>query len=432
MADGSITLKVGLDTASLKTALSNVGKGVTGALTGVAKVSTAVTAAWGALSAFSVQVGATFEVAMAKTATIMDKSVVSTEQMQKDIQNLSTEMGISATEIADATYNVISATGDTENAVSMVADASKLAMAGFTDTGSAVSVLTTAMNAYGMAATETEKISDSLIMTQNLGVTTVAELSAYMGKAIATASAYGVDLGNIEAAYVALTKSGINTAESTTYMSAMFKELGDTGSDVGAAIQEMTGTSFADLMEQGMSVADVLQVLYTHCGKDSTALMNLWGSAEAGKASNAILNQGFDTFNENLQTIEDSVGTTESAYETMCGTMQHQTDLLKTNLQGLGIGIYEGLSEGLGSAAGKANEMVGALREALVKGGIDGLTNEIANQLPVLTEAPVNIATKALGAVSKWLPNVSKHIPSKLCLHMITIVHNDCLRQLFG
>ena len=43
-------------------------------------------------------------------------------------------------------------------------------------------VLTTILNAYGMEASEVTNVSDMLIQTQNLGKTTVAELSSSMGK----------------------------------------------------------------------------------------------------------------------------------------------------------------------------------------------------------------------------------------------------------
>lgn len=258
-----------------------------------------------------------FEDSMAKVSTIADTTVLPIEDIEKAIIALSNETGVASGEIAESVYNVISATGDTANAVNLVGDATKLATAGFSDSNSALSILTTAMNAYGLSADQASHISDSLIMTQNLGVTTVADLSTSMGKAIATASAYGVNLENLESAYVSLTKGGINTAESTTYLSSMFKELGDSGSTVGKIIQEKTGQSFGSLMNDGYSLADVLSILYDSTNQNSEAFINLWGSAEAGKASNAIVNQGLQEFNTNLQKITESAGATESAYEKM-------------------------------------------------------------------------------------------------------------------
>lgn len=67
------------------------------------------------------------ETAMAKVSTIMDDTVMSTDDMSSAILDLSSRFGTSAGDIADSVYNVISATGDTANAVSLVEQATMLA-----------------------------------------------------------------------------------------------------------------------------------------------------------------------------------------------------------------------------------------------------------------------------------------------------------------
>lgn len=173
----------------------------------------------------AITAGTEYQNSIAKLGTIADTSAVSIDSMKTKIADMSDQLGISQADIAEAAYSTISATGDTAGALDVVAQAAKLATAGFTDTDSAISVLTTAMNAYGMETDNVQHISDSLITTQNLGVTTVAELASNMGRAIATASGYGVSMENLEAAYISTTKAGISTAESTTYLSSMTRNL---------------------------------------------------------------------------------------------------------------------------------------------------------------------------------------------------------------
>lgn len=139
-------------------------------------------------------------------------------------------LGISAKEIAENVYSAISAGQDTANAVDFVRTSTQLATAGFADAGQSLDVLTTILNAYGMSADQAASVSDKLIMTQNMGKTTVAELASSMGKVIPTANMYGVSLDDIASAYVTTTKNGISTAESTTYINGMLNELGKSGS----------------------------------------------------------------------------------------------------------------------------------------------------------------------------------------------------------
>lgn len=327
------------------------------------------------------EAAAEFETNVAMVSTVANATVLSTDQLSSQISELSENTAKSVNDLADSTYNAISAGIDTANAVDTVGIATKLSEAGFTSVTSALSVLTTALNAYHLEATELTNVSDSLVVAQNLGVLTIDQLSSSMGKAISTASAYSVDLYNLESGYVSITKAGISVEESTTYISAMFNELGSSGSAVAKILQEETGMSFGQLMQSGSTLADTLEILYNSANRDSEALMNLWGSAEAGKASNAIIGQGLDTFNQNLEKLENSAGTTEKAYEKMTNTTEFSTKRMDNSFQNLSIAIGSDL-----------NPVV-----AVLKNGIADLTDEFTE---LINEHPAIVAAVTGAAVA--------------------------------
>ena len=91
-------------------------------------------------------------------------------------------------------------------------------------------------------------------------------------------------------------------------------------------------------------MADVLEILYNSVDQDSEALMNLWGSAEAGKAANAVINQGLDTFNNNLDKLRNSAGTTERAYSAMTNTTQYATERMQNSFNNLAIAIGDDIN----------------------------------------------------------------------------------------
>lgn len=397
--------------------LQNLDSVASKALNGIIKGFAAVaTASAGVLVAVS-KIGTEFESSFAQVETIMDTSQMSVEDMRSSIQNLSSEMGVSASELSGAVYNAISATGDTANAVSLVGDATRLATAGFTDAESALSVLTTTINAYGMSAADAESISDSLIQTQNLGVTTIDQLASAMGKAISTASAYNVNLGNLESAYVSLTKAGISTEESTTYISSMLNELGDTGSEVGKILKKETGKSFGTLMKEGKSLGDVIEVLSDHVDGSAESLMNLWGSAEAGKAANAIVSQGLDTFNDNLEKLQNSAGTTEKAYSTMADTLEHKTQMVKTEAQNLAISIYEQIKPALSDIADAALEFIQNF-------DFTQAVNAVKTFVAILASAAASIgvfkAALLISDISKFVTGVKAGAEAVKALSMVT------------
>lgn len=295
------------------------------------------------------------ETATAQLQTIAGGGSIGT--LHEEIMDLSNDTGQAAEGLADTAYNAISAGTAVEESVEAASQANQLAVAGFTDTSSALSVLETAMNSYGEAAGGMEHVSDSLITVQNLGVTTVAQLAAQMGKAISTASAYNVSLENLESGYISVTKAGINTAEGTTYLSSMLNELGSSGSEISKLLKDETGSTFGELMNEGKSLADVLGMVYDACDNNAEAMMNMWGSAEAGKAANAIIGQGLDKFNDNLATLQNEAGTTAEAYAVMAGTTEYAHDKMDNAVKNTSVQIGEVLNPALTKVYGEIENM---------------------------------------------------------------------------
>lgn len=256
--------------------------------------------ACGAFLTGAVKGASDFQDGMNKMSTLFDTSKTSVKGLSSEFLNLSNKTGISATELAEAGYQALSAGQSVDKVGKFVETASNLAKAGFTSTTTAVDVLTTAMNAYGKNAGSADDIANKLVRTQNLGKTTVDELASSMGKIIPTASSMGVNIDNLTSGYVSLTKQGISTAESTTYMNSMLNELGDSSTNLGKIIKEKTGMSFQDCMKSGMSLGDVLKVTKDYADENGIAYNELWGNAEAGKAGLAILNGGVDEFNNTV------------------------------------------------------------------------------------------------------------------------------------
>lgn len=309
-----------------------------------------------------------FETAIAQVETIAGDASVkykgSMMDMSDAIMQLSSDTGIAAEDIALATYNAISAGVDTSKSVEFVATANALAVGGFTDMTTSVDVLTTTLNAYGDKAGTAESISDKLITTQNLGKTTVNELASSMGKVIPTASAYGISIDNLCASYVAMTKGGIATAESTTYMKSMFNELADSGSTVGTILQEQTGQSFGQLMASGKSLADVIDILGQSVNGDSEAFAQLWGSSEAGTGALAILNGGTADFNNTLIAMGDSTGAASSAMDKMNDTSAHNMQVAMNDMKNAAIelgGAFAPVLSGLASAVSGVAKAFGSL-----------------------------------------------------------------------
>ena len=278
---------------------------------------TVVSAGLATFATASAKMAVDFEDAIAKVSTIMDEGVMSVDEMEDAIIGLSNETGIAAGDIADNVYNAISAGQGTADAVNFVRESTKLATAGFAESGDTLDILTTILNAYGLEAEKVTEVSDMLVQTQNLGKTTVSELSSAMGKVIPTANANGVALDQLCAGYAIMTANGVATAETTTYMNSMLNELGKTGSTTDVILREKTGKSFSELMASGSSLADVLQIIDGAAKEENLTMSDMFSSAEAAKAGLILLGDSADLFNGTLKEMRQSTGATDTAFEKM-------------------------------------------------------------------------------------------------------------------
>lgn len=278
-----------------------------------------VTAAISGAGTAAGKMASDFEDAMAKVDTIADTTQVPLDELEKAILDLSDETGIAATDIADNVYNAISAGQKTGDAVNFVSNATSLAKAGFAESADALDILTTIMNAYGMEADEVTNVSDMLIQTQNLGKTTVADLSKAMGKVIPTAKAQGVELDSLCGAYAVMTANGIATAETTTYLNSMLNELGKQGTTASKAFAAGTehikegGLTMSEAMEQGWSLTDVLSILDEQAVSSGTSISNMFSSTEAGKAANVLYDNAVK-LDSTVEEMGNSAGATETAF----------------------------------------------------------------------------------------------------------------------
>lgn len=319
-----------------------------------------------------------FGSSMAKVSTIADTTQAPIGDLKESILELSDDTGVAADNIAESVYQAISAGQSTGEAVNFVTNSTKLAKGGFTDAATSVDTLTTILNAYGDKAGDVTSVSDKLIMTQNLGKTTVDQLGASMGKIIPTANMYGVSLDNITSAYVTTTKNGIATAESTTYLNSMLNELGKAGTDVSDMLKEKTGKSFQELMESGMSLTDVLNIVQEACTESGKSIGDVFSSQEAAKGA-ATLVQHADNFNSAMQSMANSAGATNEAFNKIDSSNAENFAKALNRLKNAGIQfgeavvpvvvpVFTELVSVVKSAADAFNSLPEPMQDMVVKG----------------------------------------------------------------
>lgn len=290
-----------------------------------------------------VEVADKFNFSMAKVETLANAGD-GLKGLSDSIRQSAMALGVSATDFAEGVYQAMSAGVAAEDAVEFTANMTKLAIGGFTDSATAVDIVTTAINAYGMSMDDATHIMDNLILTQNLGKTTVDELASQMGRVIPIASAYSVNIDNVASAYAELTAKGIKTRIATTDLSAMFNELGDASKGVGEILKELTGQTIGQFMEAGNSLGDVLSLLWDYAEQDKEAFYGLWSQSTAATAAFNLASDGGERFNQILTEMGDNAGLAEQNFATMADTSEMVGQRFETAVENLKIALGDTLS----------------------------------------------------------------------------------------
>lgn len=318
------------------------------------------------LATASVKSAAEFEDGMAKIYTIAMDSTEPMEKMREELIQLSNDTGFSLNDLAEATYQTVSASVDATQATEFMTHAVKLARAGFTTTTRAVDILTTVMNSYGKETYDVEYLTDLLLKTQNDGKVIIDQLASSIGVIIPLAANYHVGIEQIAAAYATMTKQGVPAERATTFMRALFTELENKSKDVAEVLENETGKSFAQLMDSGSSLADVLEILYNKMDKNSESYQQLFKNVRSGQAAASLAADDFGILNTELDRMQNVAGLTDRALEQMetpALKAKRAVNQLKNSSVELGESIIQKFTPMFEKGTSKIKEMTDAFNK---------------------------------------------------------------------
>ena len=302
-------------------------------------------------------------------STLYGSVAVDQTKLVDNLKSISLQTGESLEVLGQTVYDAMSAgvqpTEDMAEVLQVVSASSKLAKAGFTDTNTAMKASLSVINAYGMGIENINKVSDILLNTQNLGVTTVGELSNALSKVTPVASAFGVSIENVTSALALMTKQGTNTEVASTGLSAILSELGKSGTTASENLQKaslsagLTETSFKGLLDSGESLGDILDIMSQYAEQNNLSLVDMFSSIEAGKSALQITNAGAEEFNKTLDSMETATGLVSESFEKMVTPSQRLDSAIATLKTTMGEKFKPAIDSAKTAVANLINKMLG-------------------------------------------------------------------------
>lgn len=310
---------------------------------GVTAAATAAAAAVTKFVADSIAEFQTFESQAAEVFTLMPgMSQEAMASMKGDVLDFSAEVGRSTDEVLPALYQAISAGVPAENVFDFMKIASDAALGGVTDLETAVDGITSVTNAYGTSVIDAATASDVMFTAVKLGKTDFEQLSNSLFNVVPTAASLGVTFEDVAASLAALTAQGTPTSVATTQLRAAFVEASKSGTNLDKALQDLTGKSFADLIASGKTSTEIFSDLRESMPEQD--FRNLFSSVEAANAVLGLTNDTAEGIIDTFGTVEDTLGATAEAAETMAQSMEHLEAQADATTEALKIQAGEALN----------------------------------------------------------------------------------------
>jgi TP901 family phage tail tape measure protein len=285
----------------------------------------------------------TFQKGMSEVFTLMPgMSKSAMDSMKEDVIDFGKEVGRTTDEVVPAMYQAISAGVPAENVFDFMKIASDAALGGVTDLETAVDGISSVVNAYGDEVIDAATASDVMFTAVKLGKTDFEQLSASLFNVVPTAASLGVTFTDVAANLAALTAQGTPTSVATTQLRAAFVEASKSGTVLDKAIRDLTGKSFAELIASGKTSSQIFSELRQSMPEQD--FRNLFSSVEASNAVMGLTNDTAAGIIDTFGTVEDTIGATAAAAETMAGSLEHLEARSEAATEAFKIQVGEGLT----------------------------------------------------------------------------------------
>ena len=257
-----------------------------------------------------------FEEAMKQVATLTDASDEELRQIEDTLLEIAKAGDFSATELANAFYQALSATGDLAVAMAVLQEANKAAIGGNADLFQSVDGLTSMYNAWKLSIDDLAKTNDLLFTAVRMGKTTIDEIAGSIGRVAPLAAQAGVGIDEVLTAVAALTLQGSSTAEAMTQLRGIFSSM-TKPSEQAKKMAEELGIQFDVTALKSKGLQGVLNDVAEATEGDSTKMAMLFGEVEALNGVLALTGKGAEDFAAILSGMEVSAGATNEAVAKM-------------------------------------------------------------------------------------------------------------------
>lgn len=354
-------------------ALEALGGKMTSAGTKITALETAAGGAAVALGTQAVKAGASFEAEMSKVSAISGSTGNDLKALTDKAKEMGKKTKFSATESAEAFEYMAMAGWKTDDMLNGIEGIMNLAAASGEDLATTSDIVTDALTAFGLSASDSAEFSDVLAAASSNANTNVSMMGDTFKYVAPVAGALGYSVQDTAIAVGLMANSGIKASQAGTSLRAILSRLAKPTDQVQAAMDEL-GISLTDSNGNMKSMRQVMEDMrngFSGLTKDQQAnYAATIGGQEAMSGLLAIVNASEEDFNKLTTAIDGSEGSCKNMANTMQKNLSGQFTILKSQIEGINIQIFEKMEPALLQVVQAVNGMISAFNAAKDAGGV--------------------------------------------------------------
>jgi TP901 family phage tail tape measure protein len=261
----------------------------------------------------AIKLGADFDKNITKIDALVGASAEQLKQYSAAARSMAKETGISSKDTSNAMFFIASAGLEGEAAMNVLEASSKAAASGLGDVATIADLSTSAMNAFGISATDATDVLTAAVREGKLDAETLASA---MGSVLPTASAMDVSFNEVGAAMAAMSRTGTDAASGATQLNSILSALLKTTPQAEEGLAKM-GLSSAGLRQQikDQGLLSVLDTLRIALDGNTDAAAQVFPNVRALRGVLDLTGKGAATTSEIFNELNASQGATAEAFD---------------------------------------------------------------------------------------------------------------------
>lgn len=337
----------------------------------------------------SVTAISSFERAIAQVGAISRASADELRQIRDQSAELGATTEKTATQAAEGALLLARAGFDAQKILGALPGTLKLSVAGALDLGESAEIAANSLAQFGLAASETNRVTNSLLVTASSSNTDVRQLAEALKFAGSVAGSVGQDIETVSAALGVLGDRGIQGSLAGRALRGIFLDLRSPTAEARNELNRF-GADLSKLDPRFNNLVDIADELGKafRAGADAG---RIFGAEQAAQAT--ILGQSVDRIVEIVEAQKQWQTATEDVSKALTSTLSGSLKSFESAIEGVAIKAGdEGLSGTLKGVVDRATETVRKL------GGLEKGVGQFGAQTTVAAAAIETFAF-ALGAV---------------------------------